>query len=149
MGHTVLLTSHSMEECEALCGRIGILKAGALQCVGSVQHLKNRFGAGYRLLVRAAPDKHAAVTEFVLGACPEAQWRVTDPDHVRYTMPRAAVDLPALFEGVEAQRWVHGWCLCKGCDFDGVQGVANSSGNVSHVGQTRGQWLMCTTIIAC
>jgi ABC-type multidrug transport system ATPase subunit len=104
MGHTVLLTSHSMEECEALCGRIGILKAGALQCVGSVQHLKNRFGAGYRLLVRAAPDKHAAVTDFVLGACPEAQWWVTDPEHVRFTMPRATVDLPGLFEGVEAQR---------------------------------------------
>lgn len=114
MGHTVLLTSHSMEECEALCGRIGILKAGALQCVGSVQHLKNRFGAGYRLLVRAAPDKHQAVTEFVLGACPEAQWSVTDPEHVRFTMPRASVDLPALFEGVEAQRYVY-LCWHAGC----------------------------------
>lgn len=48
MGHTVLLTSHSMEECEALCNRIGIMRGGRLQCVGTVQHLKSRFGAGYR-----------------------------------------------------------------------------------------------------
>ena len=45
-GHTVILTSHSMEECEALCSRIGIMTAGRLRCLGTVQHLKNRFGAG-------------------------------------------------------------------------------------------------------
>ena len=42
----MVLTSHSMEECEALCTRLGILAAGRLRCLGSVQHLKNRFGAG-------------------------------------------------------------------------------------------------------
>ncbi len=40
------MTSHSMEECEVLCSRIGILAAGQLRCLGSVQHLKDRFGAG-------------------------------------------------------------------------------------------------------
>ena len=45
-GHTVVLTSHSMEECEALCTRVGIMTAGRLRCLGTVQHLKNRFGAG-------------------------------------------------------------------------------------------------------
>ncbi|MEW5308043.1 MAG: hypothetical protein WDW38_000031 [Sanguina aurantia] len=39
---TVILTSHSMEECEALCGRIGIMVAGRMTCLGSVQHLKSR-----------------------------------------------------------------------------------------------------------
>ncbi len=42
----MLLTSHSMEECEALCTRIGIMTAGRLACLGSVQHLKNRFSVG-------------------------------------------------------------------------------------------------------
>ena len=31
-----------MEECEALCGRIGIMVNGAFQCLGSIQHIKNR-----------------------------------------------------------------------------------------------------------
>eukprot|EP00891_Asterochloris_glomerata_P006032 jgi/Astpho2/6032/e_gw1.00084.157.1_t len=45
-GCTVMMTSHSMEECEALCACIGIMASGRLRCLGTVQHLKNRFGAG-------------------------------------------------------------------------------------------------------
>lgn len=41
---SVVLTTHSMEECEALCSRIGILVLGELKCLGSSQHLKTRFG---------------------------------------------------------------------------------------------------------
>lgn len=44
---TVFLTTHSMEECEALCSRVGILVAGRLQCLGTLQHLKSKFGQGY------------------------------------------------------------------------------------------------------
>ena len=36
-----------MEECQALCNRVGIMVGGRLRCLGSVQHLKNRFGRGY------------------------------------------------------------------------------------------------------
>mmetsp|Transcript_30651 Transcript_30651/g.64872 ORF Transcript_30651/g.64872 Transcript_30651/m.64872 type:complete len:1373 (-) Transcript_30651:2144-6262(-) len=46
---SVILTTHSMEECEALCPRIGIMAGGKLQCLGSAQHLKNRFGQGYQI----------------------------------------------------------------------------------------------------
>ncbi|EEY63633.1 ATP-binding Cassette (ABC) Superfamily [Phytophthora infestans T30-4] len=35
-----------MEECEALCSRVGIMVGGRLRCLGSVQHLKSRFGDG-------------------------------------------------------------------------------------------------------
>ncbi|KAK1943637.1 ABC transporter A family member 5 [Phytophthora citrophthora] len=43
----VVLTTHSMEECEALCSRVGILVSGRLKCLGSVEHLKQKFGRGY------------------------------------------------------------------------------------------------------
>ncbi len=42
----IVLTSHSMEECEALCSRVGIMAPGGLRCVGGLQHLKNRYGQG-------------------------------------------------------------------------------------------------------
>jgi len=48
-GRSVILTTHSMEECEALCSRIGIMVSGRLRCLGSAQHLKNKFGRGYQL----------------------------------------------------------------------------------------------------
>lgn len=39
---SVVLTSHSMDEVEALCHRIGIMVKGKLRCLGSAQHLKNK-----------------------------------------------------------------------------------------------------------
>ena len=46
---SVVLTTHSMEECEALCSRLGIMVGGRLRCLGSPQHLKTRFGTGYTI----------------------------------------------------------------------------------------------------
>lgn len=46
---SVILTTHSMEECEALCPRIGIMAQGKLRCLGSAQRLKSRFGRGFQV----------------------------------------------------------------------------------------------------
>ncbi|KAG1677983.1 ATP-binding cassette sub-family A member 2 [Nymphon striatum] len=51
-GRSVILTSHSMEECEALCSRLAIMVNGQFKCLGSIQHLKNRFGEGYCVSMR-------------------------------------------------------------------------------------------------
>ncbi|KAK8955097.1 ABC transporter A family member 1 [Platanthera zijinensis] len=40
----VILTTHSMNEAQALCTRIGIMVDGKLRCIGSPQHLKSRYG---------------------------------------------------------------------------------------------------------
>ena len=42
-----------MEECEALCHRIGIMVTGQLRCLGTSQRLKSVFGKGYQLDVIA------------------------------------------------------------------------------------------------
>ena len=41
-----------MEECDALCTRIAIMVNGKFKCLGSPQHLKNKFGQGYTLIVQ-------------------------------------------------------------------------------------------------
>lgn len=51
-GASVVLTSHSMEECEALCTRLAIMVNGKFRCLGSTQHLKNKFGDGYTLIAQ-------------------------------------------------------------------------------------------------
>lgn len=51
-GKTVVLTSHSMEECEALCTRITIMVNGEFKCLGSLQYLKNKFSKGFVLTVQ-------------------------------------------------------------------------------------------------
>eukprot|EP01038_Epipyxis_sp_PR26KG_P008312 gene8312-11246_t len=46
---SIILTTHSMEECEALCTRIGIMVGGVLRCLGSSQHLRTHYGHGYQM----------------------------------------------------------------------------------------------------
>ncbi|KAH9679350.1 ABC transporter A family member 1 [Citrus sinensis] len=48
----VILTTHSMNEAQALCTRIGIMVGGQLRCIGSPQHLKTRFGNFLELEVK-------------------------------------------------------------------------------------------------
>lgn len=47
-----LLTSHSMEEVEALCTRLCILSKGEIKCLGNIQHLTNKYGKGYILEIK-------------------------------------------------------------------------------------------------
>ncbi|XP_029401864.1 ATP-binding cassette sub-family A member 8-B isoform X2 [Mus pahari] len=44
-----LLNTHYMAEAEALCDRVAILVSGRLRCIGSIQHLKSKFGKDYLL----------------------------------------------------------------------------------------------------
>ncbi len=49
---SIVLTTHSMEEAEALCTRIAIMVSGKLRCLGRPQHLKSKFGEGFELEVK-------------------------------------------------------------------------------------------------
>ena len=49
----VILTSHSMEEAEALSTKLGIMvRGGIFTCLGSSQHIKHKFGTGYELEIK-------------------------------------------------------------------------------------------------
>lgn len=43
----IVLTSHSMDECEFLCNRLAIMAGGQLKCIGPIQNLKDSFGLGF------------------------------------------------------------------------------------------------------
>ncbi|VDL83615.1 unnamed protein product [Nippostrongylus brasiliensis] len=47
--HSVLIASNSMEECEALCARVGLLDEGSLIAVDAIQALTHRYGTHYVL----------------------------------------------------------------------------------------------------
>jgi len=51
-GQSVVLTSHSMDECEALCDRMGIMVNGQFKCFGTVQHLKKKFAQGFTIIIK-------------------------------------------------------------------------------------------------
>lgn len=47
----MVLTTHSMEEADVLCTRIGIVCNGVLQCIGTQNRLKSLYGGGYHLFI--------------------------------------------------------------------------------------------------
>uniref|UniRef100_A0A8C6MR11 ATP-binding cassette, sub-family A member 3 n=1 Tax=Mus spicilegus TaxID=10103 RepID=A0A8C6MR11_MUSSI len=64
-GKAIVITSHSMEECEALCTRLAIMVQGQFKCLGSPQHLKSKFGSGYSLQAKVRSEgKQDALEEF-------------------------------------------------------------------------------------
>ncbi|XP_013927815.1 PREDICTED: ATP-binding cassette sub-family A member 9-like isoform X2 [Thamnophis sirtalis] len=47
-----ILTTHHMEEAEAMCDRVAIMVSGQLRCLGSIQYLKSKFGKNYLLQIK-------------------------------------------------------------------------------------------------
>ncbi|KAM4033693.1 cholesterol transporter ABCA5-like [Anomaloglossus baeobatrachus] len=47
-----ILTTHYMEEAEAVCDRVAIMINGKLRCIGSIQELKSKFGKDYLLEIK-------------------------------------------------------------------------------------------------
>ena len=47
----IVLTTHLLEEAEVLCDRVGIMVNGKLKAIGSLPHLKSRFGSFWQIFV--------------------------------------------------------------------------------------------------
>ena len=63
---SLILTTHSMEECEALCTRIGIMVGGVLRCLGSSQRLRTKYGHGYQIEIGMVIPLADAIAEKVI-----------------------------------------------------------------------------------
>ncbi|XP_014824964.1 PREDICTED: ATP-binding cassette sub-family A member 1-like isoform X3 [Poecilia mexicana] len=98
-GRSVVLTSHSMEECEALCTRMAIMVNGRFRCLGSVQHLKNRFGDGYTIILRVAgPDPDLRlVMEFIEQELPGSTLKEKHRNMLQYQLPSSLTSLARIF----------------------------------------------------
>mmetsp|Transcript_127102 Transcript_127102/g.219925 ORF Transcript_127102/g.219925 Transcript_127102/m.219925 type:complete len:1825 (-) Transcript_127102:346-5820(-) len=61
----IILTTHSMEEAEVLSDNIGIMALGALRCLGSPLHLKNKYGHGFHVTISFAESQRSQAISFV------------------------------------------------------------------------------------
>ncbi|XP_039714844.1 ATP-binding cassette sub-family A member 2 isoform X2 [Pteropus medius] len=101
-GRSVVLTSHSMEECEALCTRLAIMVNGRLRCLGSIQHLKNRFGDGYMITVRTRSSQRVKdVVRFFNRNFPEAVLKERHHTKVQYQLKSERISLAQVFSKME------------------------------------------------
>ncbi|KAM6041610.1 phospholipid-transporting ATPase ABCA7 [Chlamydotis macqueenii] len=103
-GRSVVLTSHSMEECEALCTRMAIMVNGRFRCLGSVQHLKNRFGDGYTVVVRVGGPGPEPVESLMLRHFPGIVLKERHGGLLQYQLPSHAGSLASVFSLLAAHR---------------------------------------------
>eukprot|EP00899_Mesostigma_viride_P002231 jgi/Mesvir1/12008/Mv00311-RA.1 len=77
-GRTVVFSSDALDEVEARAGRMAILSRGTLQCVGTPEFLKARFGLGYQLYLSKLPHFDPAATlSLIQAVMPAAQYGKT------------------------------------------------------------------------
>ena len=104
-GKCVVLTSHSMEECEALCTRIAIMVNGNFKCLGSTQHLKNMFAEGCTLTIKIKKyprgfEDDADTTEiedFVARNFPKAKQREKHQELLTYYIVDTSIPWSRMF----------------------------------------------------
>ncbi len=73
IGTTIILTTHNMEEAEALCTKLGIMVNGRFDCFGNPQHLKAKYGKGYTLIIKCKSESNTdAVEVFISSNIPGA-----------------------------------------------------------------------------
>ncbi|XP_049603565.1 retinal-specific phospholipid-transporting ATPase ABCA4 isoform X1 [Syngnathus scovelli] len=107
-GRAVVLTSHSMEECEALCTRLAIMVNGTFKCLGTIQHLKYKFGDGYVLTMKmkaakaGAPPDLEPVEEFMESSFPACVRREKHYNTLQYHI--ASSSLARIFQLVVSNK---------------------------------------------
>ena len=98
----MLLTTHYMDEADALAQRIGIMAGGELKVLGSPQHLKSRHGGGYRVELNGPAAAAERMGALVRRLCADATLLEAHAGTQAYEVD--AVDMPTAFRELEAAK---------------------------------------------
>lgn len=95
-----------MEECEVLCGRLAIMVNGKFKCLGSAQHLKNRYGDGYTVTLKVDGERPCIkpVTRWFSHTFPHSELKEEHFNMVQYSIKLEHIDLAAIFSQIEDVR---------------------------------------------
>ncbi|PIK48471.1 putative ATP-binding cassette sub-family A member 1-like [Apostichopus japonicus] len=111
-GRSVIVTSHSMEECENLCTRLAIMVNGRFRCLGSPQHVKHRHGDGYTLILHllsgSKPADPAAISAFMDATFPNNVLKEHHLTMLRYQLRMTGLSVADIYEAIENKRDVLG-----------------------------------------
>jgi ABC-type multidrug transport system ATPase subunit len=108
---TVILTTHSMEEADALCDRIGIMHKGQMKCIGSSVRLKNKFGSGLRVTVNYNRNNQTAAQTFIKQTLPNSKLVNEFAGASTFEVPTQDIKVSQFFKMMEAakQQGNTGW----------------------------------------
>ncbi|XP_040293101.1 ABC-type organic anion transporter ABCA8-like isoform X1 [Bufo bufo] len=104
-----ILTTHYMEEAEAVCDRVAIMVSGKLRCIGSIQQLKSKFGKGYLLEMKVKDSQRAdEIHQEVVRMFPQADRQDRFSSLLVYKIPMENVQsLSQAFSQLEEAKRAH------------------------------------------
>jgi len=97
----IILTTHSMEEAEFLCDRLGIFVDGRLQCIGNPKELKGRYGGSYVLTITTSPEHEKDVETLVQEVSSNARKIYHIAGTQKFEFPKEEVRISEVFQAVE------------------------------------------------
>lgn len=104
----MILTTHSMEEADVLCNRIGIVNNGVMTCIGSQDRLKELYGGGYHLFIncgRTCSEKEIKkVREFVKKIAPKSEMLRFFNAQFVYQIPTEGFNAGKFFTEMDANK---------------------------------------------
>ncbi|KTG45579.1 hypothetical protein cypCar_00012024 [Cyprinus carpio] len=98
----------TMEECEALCTRLAIMVKGQFRCLGSLQHIKNRFGKGFtvKMYLAGASCDVDMISNFMQQNFPSTYLKDHHSNMVEYHVPVAPGGVGSIFGLLESNKAV-------------------------------------------
>ncbi|TXG50445.1 hypothetical protein EZV62_022969 [Acer yangbiense] len=99
-GRAIILTTHSMEEAEVLCDRLGIFVDGGLQCIGNPKELKARYGGSYVFTITTSADHEEEVENMVRHLSPNANKIYQISGTQKFELPKHEVRIADVFQAV-------------------------------------------------
>eukprot|EP00095_Tigriopus_kingsejongensis_P011912 maker-scaffold111_size354240-snap-gene-2.29 protein:Tk11912 transcript:maker-scaffold111_size354240-snap-gene-2.29-mRNA-1 annotation:"atp-binding cassette sub-family a member 3" len=108
-GQSIVLTSHSMEECEALCQRLAIMVNGQFQCLGTSSHLKSKYAQGFTILLKlntrdiegSSGEVMARAKDFVMSSLLLVSIKDEHKDYVHFHVSHTETKWEQLFQTME------------------------------------------------
>ncbi|KAJ0173934.1 hypothetical protein K1T71_010080 [Dendrolimus kikuchii] len=103
---TVLLTTHFMEEADALGDRVAALHAGTLRCHATTMFLKKAIGTGYRLtLTTIGMPNTEGISKAITSKLPQASLTEQSVNSICFSLPAANCQkFASLFNYLESKR---------------------------------------------
>ncbi|KAF8936514.1 hypothetical protein EDD21DRAFT_445427 [Dissophora ornata] len=101
-GRIIILTTHSMEEADILGDRICVMAHGRLRAIGNSVHLKNKFGAGYRISLVTDPANTELVKSLIESKVPGCILKDDSAGALLYQFPPTSMgSIPRLVQWLE------------------------------------------------
>ncbi|GKV14086.1 hypothetical protein SLEP1_g25007 [Rubroshorea leprosula] len=97
----IILTTHSMEEAEVLCDRLGIFVDGSLQCIGNAKELKARYGGSYTFTITTSSNHEEEAEHMIHHLSPNSNKIYHISGTQKFELPKQEVSIAEVFQAVE------------------------------------------------